>query len=208
MTQQNAASTQQPPPARFNKRHSAIIAGISLAVLAIGAAAGTGGTRLAQRWQPQSVMLLQPTPISTMQDGSPIAERGSVAETFGHFFILQDDSGRALVDLGPRGDHVAATKGETLTVQGRFDRGVIHAQVVTYTDGRTLQFGPPGPPLRPGRRPPPSPGYGPEGAPPRPPRASGASPPLPPASPTAFGTTAPPLPGAQTAPQLPPPPSR
>ena len=121
-----------------------MLAGTVLAVLAIGVAAGAGGTRLAQRWQPRSVMLLQPAPIGTMQEGSSVAVRGSVAETFGHFFILQDNSGRALVDLGPRGDDVdAAAKGENVTVQGLFDRGLIHAQVVAYADGRTEEFGPP-----------------------------------------------------------------
>ena len=83
-------------------------------------------------------MLLQPAPISTMQEGSSVAVRGNVAETFGHFFILQDSNGRALVDLGPRGDDVdAAVKGENVTVQGLFDRGLIHAQVLAHGDGRT-----------------------------------------------------------------------
>src|ERR1700684_847077 len=97
-----------PRPSLFRSRYKAMLAGTVLAVLAIGVAAGAGGTRLAQRWQPQSVMLLQPAPISTMQEGSSVAVRGSVAETFGHFFILQDSGGRALVDLGPRGDDVDA----------------------------------------------------------------------------------------------------
>jgi uncharacterized protein YdeI (BOF family) len=76
-------------------------------------------------------MLLQPAPIGNMQEGSSVAVKGGVVETFDHFFILQDNSGRALVDLGPRGDGVdAAAKGENITVQGLFDRGLIHAQVV------------------------------------------------------------------------------
>ena len=101
-------------------------------------------------------MLLQPAPIGNMQEGSSVAVKGGVVETFDHFFILQDNSGRALVDLGPRGDGVdAAAKGENITVQGLFDRGLIHAQVVAYADGRTEEFGPPPP----DRGPPPPPGY-------------------------------------------------
>jgi hypothetical protein len=167
MTEQNAPSpTAAPPPSLFKGRYKAMVAGIALAVLAIGVAAGAGGTRLAQRWQPRSVMLLQPAPVSTMQEGASVAVKGSMAETFGHFFILQDSSGRALVDLGPRGDDVeAAAKGENVTVQGLFDRGLIHAQVLAYADGRTEEFGPPSP----DRGPPPPPGYGPERGPPPPP---------------------------------------
>jgi hypothetical protein len=179
MTEQNTASpTTAARTSLFKSRYKLILAGTVLAVLAIGVAAGAGGTRLAQRWQPRTVMLLQPAPISTMQEGSSVAVRGSVAETFGHFFILQDSSGRALVDLG-RGDDVdAATKGENLTVQGLFDRGLIHAQVLAYADGRTEEFGSPPPPPRADRGPPPPPGYGPDRGPP--PTPGYRSPPLPP----------------------------
>jgi hypothetical protein len=184
MSEQNAPSpTAAPRPTLFKSRYKAMLAGTVVAVLAIGVAAGAGGTRLAQRWQPRSVMLLQPAPIGAMQERSSVAVRGSVAETFGHFFILQDNSGRALVDLGPRGDDVdAAAKGENITVQGLFDRGLIHAQVVAYADGRTEEFGPPPPDrgLRPApgyrpapradREPPAPPGYGPDRGPPPPPR--------------------------------------
>jgi hypothetical protein len=175
MTEQNAPSpTAASRPSPFKSRYKAMLAGTVLAVLAIGAAAGAGGTRLAQRWQPRSVMLLQPAPISTMQEGSSVAVRGSVAETFGHFFVLQDSSGRALVDLGPRGDDVdAATTGENVTVQGLFDRGLIHAQLLAYADGRTEEFGPPPPPSRADRGPPPPPGY-------RPPPRADRELPLPP----------------------------
>jgi uncharacterized protein YdeI (BOF family) len=166
MTEQSAPSPTTAPRPSLLSRYKAMLAGTVLAVLAIGVAAGAGGTRLAQRWQPRSAMLLQPAPISTMQEGSSVAVRGSVAETFGHFFILQDSSGRALVDLGPRGDDVdAATKGENVTVQGLFDRGLIHAQVLAFADGRTEEFGPPPP----DRRPPPPPGYEPDRGPPPPP---------------------------------------
>jgi uncharacterized protein YdeI (BOF family) len=156
----------------------ALIAGIAIAVLAVGAAAGAGGTRLAQRWQPQSVMLLQPTSIDRLQDDSPVSAKGRVDEIFGNKFILQDDSGRALVDLGPRGEGGdAVSQGETITVQGRFDRGVIHAQVVSHRDGRSESFGPPGPP-RPGRGPDRGPDRWPDRGPPPP---DALPPPAPPA---------------------------
>lgn len=167
MTEQNTPSQTVPSrSSAFKNRYKAMLAGTVIAVLAVGVAAGAGGTKLAQRWQPRSVMLLQPAPISAMQEGGPVAVRGSVAETFGHFFILQDGSGRALVDLGPRGDDVdTAAKGENVTVQGLFDRGQIHAQFLSYADGRTEEFGP----QPPDRGPPPPPGYGPDRGPPPPP---------------------------------------
>ena len=134
---------------RVRPRRNALLVGAAIILLAAGAATGAGGIRLAQLWQPHSVMLLQPMPIDQIRDGTPVAIKGSVAEIFGNKFILQDGSGRALIDLGPRGENGnVVIKGEDITVQGRFDRGVIHAQVVVHADGRNEVFGPPdrGPP--------------------------------------------------------------
>jgi hypothetical protein len=133
-----------PPQRRFTFLRSALGATALVGVLIAGAALGAGGTRLAQRWAPQSVMLLQPAAIDQMKDASMVAVKGEVAEIFGNKLVVQDSSGRALVDTGPRGeDRNVAIKGETLAIQGRFDRGVIHAQVVMHADGRADSFGPP-----------------------------------------------------------------
>lgn len=102
--------------------------------------------------QPQAVMLITPLQIASLQPADVVAVKGSVAEIYGNKFILQDDSGRMLVDLGPRGDDATVvTRGEQVSVQGRFDRGFIAAQVVSHADGRAEAFGPPAPPPRPGR---------------------------------------------------------
>jgi len=155
--------TQRPRRGRF-------LAATACALLA----AGIGGIAVAQTppppptnaGQPQAVMLLTPVAIGKLQAADVVAVKGSVAEIYGDKFILQDDSGRMLVDLGPRGDDASAvTKGEQISVQGRFDRGFIAAQVVSHADGRNQAFGPPAPPPRPdrdadrgpGRRPPPPP---------------------------------------------------
>jgi uncharacterized protein YdeI (BOF family) len=116
--------------------------------------------------QPQPVMLLTPVAIDRMQADNVVAVKGSVAEIFGNKFILQDDTGRALVELGPQGeDGAVVAKGEQVMVQGRFERGFIVAQLVSHADGRNQAFGPPPPPRPPrdaaadrgpgGRRPPP-----------------------------------------------------
>jgi hypothetical protein len=131
-----------PPPRRLSRR--AIGAGALIGVLLAGAALGAGGTKLAQNWQPQSVMLLQPAPINQLRDESVVAVKGQVADIYGNKFVVEDGSGRALVDTGPRGEsRLVAVKGEAITVQGRFDRGMIRAEIITHADGRSEAFGPP-----------------------------------------------------------------
>ena len=182
MSESNSFQDTHAPPARRHIARRSLLAGVAVAVLAVGAAAGAGGVKLAQRWQPQDVMLLQPGAISKLQDGNPAAVKGTVAEIFGNKFILDDGSGRALVDLGPRGENAdAVVKGETVTVQGLFERDVIRAQIVSHADGRAQAFGPPPPPPPGGPR-----QAGPDAPPPAPP--PGSPPPPPPAG-------APPLPG-------------
>jgi hypothetical protein len=144
-TENNSEPKALPPPRRrLRISRSTGVAGAVAVVLIAGAALGAGGTRLAQNWQPRSVMLLQPGLIDKMAERSPVAIRGDVAEVFGNKFVVQDGSGRALVDTGPRGeDRVIVAKGETVTVQGRFDNGVVHADVLAHADGRNEAFGPP-----------------------------------------------------------------
>lgn len=176
------AKALPPPRRRLHVSRGGLVTGALAVVLIAGAALGAGGTRLAQNWQPRSVMLLQPAPIARMAERSPVAIKGDVADIFGNKFIVQDSSGRALVDTGPRGeDRVVVAKGETVTVQGRLDRGVVHADVLAHADGRNEAFGPPdhgprgpkgGPDARADRGPPaPADRDGPDGnAPPPPPR--------------------------------------
>ena len=166
---------------------------MAIAVLAVGAVGGAAASRYVHRHQPQAVLLLQPAPIAQLKSDAPVAIKGQVAEVFGNKFIVQDDSGRALIDTGPRGDGgKLVTKGEAITVQGRFDRGFIHAQVMTRADGTTEAFGPPhgpgdrpgphgdrgfghgpkGPGMGPGMGPGLGPGNGPDRGPPPPPPAN------------------------------------
>ena len=65
-----------PPPER-RRRVSARRLGIggAIAVLIAGAALGAGGTRLAQNWEPQRVMLLQPAAISDMREDTSSPSR-------------------------------------------------------------------------------------------------------------------------------------
>ena len=134
--------TPQPRPVRFKGR-TAVAAAI------VGAfAVGAGATALAQRAHPPiTFVALTPGPVSAMKDWAPVAVKGKVAEIFGNKFILEDDSGRALVETGPRGDNgTLVTKSEPVTVQGRFEHGFIHAIAIEHGDGHTDVVAPPGPP--------------------------------------------------------------
>jgi hypothetical protein len=146
-------------PQRSKASRRLVNAAIVIAVLAAGAAGGAGINRAIQRSHPQSVLLLEPAPIAKLTGSGPVAVKGQVAEIFGNKIIVADDSGRTLVDTGPRGEGGRlVAKGETITVQGNFENGFIHASVMTRADGTSEAFGPPKhprPDRGPGREPPP-----------------------------------------------------
>jgi uncharacterized protein YdeI (BOF family) len=93
---------------------------------------------------------LTPVAISAMPATSLVTIKGKVAEIYGNKFVLQDDSGKALVETGRAGeDGALVTKDEAVTVQGRFDDGFVHASYLVRQDGRTEALRPPkGPPHR------------------------------------------------------------
>jgi uncharacterized protein YdeI (BOF family) len=144
-------------PLQSGKRSPALFAALSVAF-----AVGGGVTAAALQARRPTLVMLTPAPIPSLHDWSEVAVKGQVAEIFGNKFIVQDDSGRALVDTGRSGESGnLVAKSETVTVQGRFEHGFVHAQAISHSDGRNDFVGPPGPP-------PPAPG-GPVGA--RPPNA-------------------------------------
>lgn len=120
----------------------------TLAAALVGAAAvGAGATALAQRGRAVTLVALTPAPITAMKDWSPVAVRGRVAEVFGNKFVIQDEGGRALVETGRQGEGGGlVAPAETVTVQGRFEHGFIHAVAIQHADGHNDFVGPPGPP--------------------------------------------------------------
>jgi hypothetical protein len=129
-------------PSRKVRRRTAVAAAL-LGAFAVGA----GATALAQRGRAVTFVALAPAPITAMKDWSPVAVKGQVTEIFGNKFLIQDDGGRALVETGRQGEGGGlVAKSETVTVQGRFEHGFIHAIAIQHADGRNDVVAPPGPP--------------------------------------------------------------
>jgi hypothetical protein len=83
-----------------------------------------------------------------MADSATVEIKGQVAEIFSNKFILQDPSGRALVETGRQGeDGNLVAKDEAVAVRGRFEHGFLHAAFIVHGDGKTVTLDPPhGPP--------------------------------------------------------------
>ncbi|MCJ2108751.1 DNA-binding protein [Methylobacterium sp. E-041] len=138
---QAAAEGAASKPARRLPRRTLVVGAIA-APLALGAV----GLSLAQNGAP-STMPIAPVAISTLVPSGGIAAKGEVAEIFGNKFVLQDGTGRALVETGRQGeDGKLVAKGEIVTVQGRFENGFLHAAVLTHGDGNRVLLGPAGGP--------------------------------------------------------------
>lgn len=132
---------------------------ISVNRLSLATAAMTCLLALPACAKPPVVLTLTPAPVASMKDGGMVAVKGQAAEIFGNKFILQDGSGRALVETGPKGDDGRLVgKGQTVTVQGLYEHGFIHAQLITAADGKTTLLDMPPPPPSGGPRPPHGPG--------------------------------------------------
>ena len=107
---------------------------------------GALGLSLAQgtTFQPTPV---EPVAIQALAPSGAIAVTGAVAEIFGNKFVVQDGTGRALVETGRAGEGGGlVAKGEAVTVQGRFEQGFLHASVLIHGDGRKVLLGPAGGP--------------------------------------------------------------
>lgn len=166
----------------LNRRTTCAIAAATMFVVG-----GAGGALAGKAFGPTVEMApMRPTAIRALTSGTDIVTvRGQVAEVFGNKFVASDGSGRALVDLGRAGDDAAlVAPGQTVSVQGRFDRGMLHASFLVDGDNKVVALGPvggsphdrPGPhgpgPHGPGRP-------GPDGAPPPPPADKASAAPAP-----------------------------
>ena len=134
----DGTATEMPSPTAPRRSRRGWIVGAIAAPLAFGAV----GLSLAQN---SGVTLTPVAPVTVAQlaPSAAIAAKGEVAEIFGNKFILQDGSGRALVETGKQGEGgTLVTKGEAVTVQGRFENGFLHATLLTRADGKMVVLGP------------------------------------------------------------------
>jgi len=124
--------------ARGLRNRRGLVVGAVAAPLALAAV----GLSLARPGQTVTPTPVAPGAISALAPSGSIAARGEVAELFGNKFVLQDGTGRALVETGHEGeDGTLVAKGETVTVQGRFERGFLHAKLITRADGSQVVLG-------------------------------------------------------------------
>lgn len=130
-----------PTPTTSRPRRRTLVAGAVAAPLAFGAI----GLSLAQTGT--TVTPVEPTAISALHPSGAIAAKGAVAEIYGNKFVIQDGTGRALVETGRQGEGGNLVKaGEAVTVQGRFEKGFLHAILITRADGTQVRLGPAGGP--------------------------------------------------------------
>lgn len=188
---------------RVKKSGAALAAGAAVLV-ALGAACGASAVQ-ATRPAIEMAPTVQ-TPIAKLPASSGVVTvKGRVAEVYGDRFVVQDQSGRAMIAAG-REARGAVSVGQPVLVQGRYDDGQLRASYLVDQNGSIAAVGPVGPrpggPAGPGG-PGPHGGPGRDGPPPPPGCASapggaggpGVVPPLPPvngAAPVANGAVPPP----------------
>jgi hypothetical protein len=115
---------------------------VGAALVAIGAAGGAGAISLTR---PSIVMAPSvPTAIGKLSAGQGIiAVKGRVTEIFGDRFVIQDQSGRTMIDAG-RGEGMTIAVGDTVQAQGRYDNGQVHAAFLIDGAGQVHAVGPAG----------------------------------------------------------------
>ncbi len=139
----------------INRRQRIGLGGAAL--LALGVAGGVGAVSLTR--PPVEMAPTVSTAISNLSTTHGIVTvRGQVAAIYGDRFLVQDRTGRALVDAGRNGAASVAV-GSPVLVQGRFDDGQLRARFLVDESGSVREVGPPSPPHhRPGPPPPGGPG--------------------------------------------------
>ena len=107
-------------------------------LLALAAAAGIGAAATAA---------LAQTPIRDVLSPAGISIAGTVTDVFGNKFVLEDASGKVLVENGPEWHRkLDIQPGEKLTVNGRPEGGSFEAFAITRADGTRIEIRPAGGP--------------------------------------------------------------
>lgn len=133
---------------RMTSRNAILGAGAgALGVLALGFAGGAAAWSATQHAEATFDTSLAVTPIADLESSSEVGIAGQVAEIYGNKFVVSDGAAKALVETGRAGEGgKLVTAGETVTVQGRFRDGFLHASAIQHADQRIDELDPPPPP--------------------------------------------------------------
>lgn len=146
-------------------------------LLAVGVAGGAGAVSLTRATIEMAPMVARS--IASLPTSSGIVTiKGRVVEIFGDRIVIQDGTGRTMIDIG-RQSGTSLGLGQAVTVQGRYDDGQLRASYLVAPDGRILATGPAGGPPRDPRGPQRPHHDGPPAPPPGGPRGEDAPPPPP-----------------------------
>ncbi|WBO23730.1 hypothetical protein [Sphingomonas abietis] len=119
---------------------------LGLAAIGLLAVGGIGGGAISHAFRPPIEMA--PTHIVAIRDLAKaqgiVTVRGRVAESFGDHLVVDDGTGRTLIDGGPHRDgDTLAPLGAVIAVQGRFDRDSFHPSFLVDAAGTVTPLGPP-----------------------------------------------------------------
>jgi hypothetical protein len=119
---------------------------LGLAAIGLLAVGGIAGGAVSHEFRPPIEMA--PTHVVAIHNLATaqgiVTIRGRVAESFGNRWVVDDGSGRTLIDGGPHGEsETLAPLGATVSVQGRFDRGTFHPSFLVDSSGTVTPLGPP-----------------------------------------------------------------
>ncbi|WP_058600028.1 hypothetical protein [Aureimonas ureilytica] len=120
---------------------------LALAALAAPVLAGSGLAYAQAPAAPQAT----PVKVNELRDMNTIRLDGRVTDVFGNRFVLEDATGRTLVELGPRGENGALVKiGDTVVVDGAFRGGEVRADAISVGGGERVALERPRPDRGPG----------------------------------------------------------
>jgi len=125
--------------------HRLKLGAAAIVLLAIGGGAGSFASHAFR--PPITMAPVHATAIKALTESTGIVMvKGRVAERYGSQFILEDGTGKTLIDAGRAGEDASfAPKGSVVSVQGRFDGGALRPSFLVDPLGKVIALGHGGP---------------------------------------------------------------
>jgi uncharacterized protein YdeI (BOF family) len=118
---------------------------LGLAAIGLLAVGGFAGGAVSHEFRPPIEMA--PTHVVAIRNLATsqgiVTIRGRVAESFGDRWVVDDGTGRTLVDGGSHNRDTSVSPGAVISVQGRFDRETFHPSFLIDASGTVTPLGPP-----------------------------------------------------------------